>query len=196
MSHRPGWSVTIGSIAREAGVSRDMVSGAITELEALGYLLRSQERSEGGRFNEVTWFTSDPIEDDSPLTTLPATVKPATENPALKKNITKKNNLENTNISRGSRIDPDSIDRIEWLEWARKEKPALDADKELANFVDYWQAKTRDATKRDWFATWRVWVRNSRQPAHRPPGEKKTNLQKNLELFEKMFGSENGELNE
>jgi hypothetical protein len=194
MSHRPGWSVTIGSVAREAGVGRNMISAAISELESLGYLHRTQERGTKGRFDEVTWVTGDPYEDDSPLLRFPSTDKPSADNEALKKNITKNNNLENTNTSKGSRIDPDSIDRMEWIEWARKEKPALDAEKELANFVDYWQAKTRDATKRDWFATWRVWVRNSRQQVNRPPGEKKTNLQKNLELFEKMFGSENGEI--
>ena len=97
-------------------------------------------------------------------------------------------------LSKATRIDPETIPKSEWVAWARNYRPALDADSELDNFIDYWTSKNGDATKRDWFATWRVWVRNSRQPAHRPPGEKKTNLQRNLELFEQMFGKENGEI--
>jgi hypothetical protein len=43
----------------------------------------------------------------------------------------------------------------------------IDRAKELANFRDYWTAKSgKDATKLDWQATWRTWARKAyRKPA-------------------------------
>lgn len=54
----------------------------------------------------------------------------------------------------------------EWVEWAQKEKswPVETVKIEADNFVDFWNAKSgRDATKKDWQATWRNWIRNSRR---------------------------------
>lgn len=61
---------------------------AIKELEGLGYLVKQQERSDGGRYAESTWKTSDPTE--SPLTE-----KPLTEKPTPKKTITKEEQFKN-----------------------------------------------------------------------------------------------------
>ena len=54
----------------------------------------------------------------------------------------------------------------DWINWAIEERhwSARDAQTEAANFIDFWHGKSgRDATKLDWLATWRVWVRNSRR---------------------------------
>ena len=88
ISHAPGWSLSINSLAAYNGVSKDSVRSAIKELEDLGYLVKQQERSEGGRYAESTWKTSDPTE--SPLTE-----KPLTENPTPKNTITKEEQLKN-----------------------------------------------------------------------------------------------------
>jgi hypothetical protein len=41
--------------------------------------------------------------------------------------------------------------------------PAIDVQLEHSKFTDYWHAKSgKDATKRDWPATWRNWIRNAR----------------------------------
>lgn len=46
----------------------------------------------------------------------------------------------------------------------------IDRPKELANFRDYWTAKSgKDATKLDWQATWRTWARR----AHRNPADQR-----------------------
>jgi hypothetical protein len=51
-----------------------------------------------------------------------------------------------------------------WGEWALAEFPPWTEDKvriEAAKFRDHWTAKSgRDATKHDWFATWRNWCRS------------------------------------
>jgi len=52
--------------------------------------------------------------------------------------------------------------------WANTEVPGLDIDRSTAKFVDFWRAKSgKDATKLDWPATWRNWLR--RDFEQRPP---------------------------
>lgn len=87
MSHSPGWSLSINSLAEYNGVSREAIRSAILELEGLGYLTKKQDR-ENGRFAESTWVTSDPIE-------IPLTGKPLAEKPTTKNTITKEEHLKN-----------------------------------------------------------------------------------------------------
>jgi len=54
------------------------------------------------------------------------------------------------------------------VEWATREIPRFDWDPETKKFVDYWRAKSgRDATKTDWPATWRNWMRRAAEGAFR-----------------------------
>lgn len=65
----------------------------------------------------------------------------------------------------------------DWAEWARAERGWSETEvaAEAASFADYWHAKAgRDARKRDWQATWRVWVRNSRRPGGRQQAAART----------------------
>lgn len=67
---------------------------------------------------------------------------------------------------RGTRLPVGFSVPPEWVQWAMDERhwSASDAHDEAGNFVDFWQSKSgKDATKLDWHATWRVWVRNSRR---------------------------------
>lgn len=67
--------------------------------------------------------------------------------------------------NRGSRLPLDWALPEQWenfpiqdLGWHRERVEA-----EACKFADYWHAKTgKDATKADWFATWRNWCRNAR----------------------------------
>jgi hypothetical protein len=70
LSHSEGWNVTISSLATANNCGRDLIAGAVRELEGAGYLVRQQ-----------TGF---------PATVKPAPVEPATVNPLLKKTISKK----------------------------------------------------------------------------------------------------------
>lgn len=50
------------------------------------------------------------------------------------------------------------------VSWARKNTPHVDGRRELEQFRDFWQAKSgKDATKLDWVATWRTWMRREEQ---------------------------------
>ena len=62
---------------------------------------------------------------------------------------------------RGTRLDEGLELPDEWRHWAIEHRPDLDPDKVFERFRDYWIAKSgQDATKLDWAATWRNWVRN------------------------------------
>jgi hypothetical protein len=64
----------------------------------------------------------------------------------------------------------------DWIAWANQACPLIDAHLEAAKFCDYWKAASgRQATKLDWQATWRNWIRNAhpsrpyRSPGGPPP---------------------------
>lgn len=64
---------------------------------------------------------------------------------------------------RGSRLLLDSLPG-EWKDYCLAERVDLDPDRVFADFSDYWKAKPgKDGVKLDWLATWRKWVRNSRE---------------------------------
>jgi hypothetical protein len=88
MSHRQGWSLTIGSIAKDSQEGKDAIRSAIAELEKFGYLEREQ-KNENGRFGETIWTTKEPS--DFPLSDYPLS-----ENPLYKNNNIKENNIKNT----------------------------------------------------------------------------------------------------
>lgn len=71
---------------------------------------------------------------------------------------------------KGTRIPSDWQLTPELAQWATTERPGFPVMAEAAKFRDYWTAKTgKDATKTDWDATWRNWVRNARLPGQASP---------------------------
>ena len=65
---------------------------------------------------------------------------------------------------RGTRLPADWVLPHDWGSWALAEYPQWTPEKvrrEADSFRDHWRAKAgRDATKLDWFATWRNWCRS------------------------------------
>lgn len=82
LSHTPGWTVSIGSLANANGCGKDAIRSAVIELEQVGYLKRTTTRTTEGQFSEVLWETSDPT--DNPSTDNPPTDNPPTKNNNLK----------------------------------------------------------------------------------------------------------------
>jgi uncharacterized protein YdaU (DUF1376 family) len=69
----------------------------------------------------------------------------------------------------GSRLASNWVLPKEWEDWAKHERPDLNLRSVGEQFRDYWSAKTGSgATKLDWQATWRNWVRNQRQERINP----------------------------
>lgn len=66
----------------------------------------------------------------------------------------------------------------EWQEFCFKTRPDLNHNAVFERFADHWQAKSgKDATKVDWFATWRNWVRNEREKNPTPANKGMDRLQ-------------------
>lgn len=68
---------------------------------------------------------------------------------------------------KGTRLPVDFKAPQDWIDFAIDERrwTPEDAADEAENFRDFWVAKPgANASKLDWLATWRNWVRNSRRP--------------------------------
>jgi len=66
--------------------------------------------------------------------------------------------------SQGSRIPADWQPDEVLLAWAKAERPDLNLAQTVDSFRDYWIGKSgKDATKTDWPATFRNWVRREKQ---------------------------------
>jgi hypothetical protein len=79
--------------------------------------------------------------------------------------------------SRGTRLPADWVPSEKLRTWAVTELPGFNTRAEHPNFVDHWIGKSgRDATKRDWDATWRKWMREAaRRAGWRPNTPQQTN---------------------
>lgn len=97
----------------------------------------------------------------------------------------------------GTRLPDDFAVTPAMAEWARQNTPHVDGRHEFEQFRDYWTAKSgRDATKRDWLATWRRWMRESEQRAGRPAGHRavptsERNLLQTQQLKQRMADTPN-----
>ena len=69
---------------------------------------------------------------------------------------------------RGTRLADDWFLPKTWGEWAVSEGYQIDAIRtEADNFKDYWRARAGPtATKLDWEATWRIWMRKTPKTSH------------------------------
>lgn len=102
MSHRPGWNMSIRNLAATNNVGREQIASALKELEALGYIIRTQERGERNKWGEAVYTTCDPMPDEpfaeKPLTEKPLTEKPATGNHATKNTIQLEDQVKEKNL--------------------------------------------------------------------------------------------------
>jgi hypothetical protein len=71
---------------------------------------------------------------------------------------------------RGARLPEGFVVPDEWLAWARRDFPQINARLEAAKFVDHWHAAAgQQASKRDWKAAWRNWIRKTDEMGPRRP---------------------------
>jgi len=159
MSHKPGWNLSLRSIARinETGVGT--IKSAVEELETFGYLTRSADQlhNEDGTFADYLWTTADPFQN-------PVTVKTAHGKQDTKKTITK-NTISKESTNRASQIPDDFSVTEDMRSWASEKHPQVDIDKATLNFVDYWKSKPKDNKQLDWTRTWQRWIRTTRPEA-------------------------------
>jgi|GEM_PF-3348328 len=69
---------------------------------------------------------------------------------------------------RGSRIPDDFEVTPTMIAWAREHTPLVDGKAATAKFIDHWRSSTgRNATKLDWVAAWRNWLRTDQESLER-----------------------------
>jgi hypothetical protein len=95
MSHRPGWNMSISSLARFNKTGVRTIKSAVQELELNGYLVRSekQEHNPDGTFADYVWTTADPLQNG--VTAKSVHAKVHTKNTITKEEQSIKNKQEN-----------------------------------------------------------------------------------------------------
>lgn len=69
---------------------------------------------------------------------------------------------------RGTRLPADFRVTDAMRSWAATNAPGVDVDYETEKFIDYWRGQSGSrASKRDWTATWRNWLRKAREDVDR-----------------------------
>ena len=69
---------------------------------------------------------------------------------------------KNQSSSRATRLPTDWWPSEILEKWAKSERPELDFKSLTEGFIDFWLSKATNATKLDWDATFRNWVRNQK----------------------------------
>lgn len=131
--------------------------GRLPPVKTLAFRLRMSEKQTNDCLNKLShWLEQDDI---SVISERYQSDSPETETETEKEKET-----EAKQRTKGSRLSADWVLPKEWADWARQERPDLDLRSVGEQFRDYWSAKAGSgATKLDWQATWRNWVRNQKQ---------------------------------
>ena len=89
----------------------------------------------------------------------PAESAPVT---VLEPKANRKTKTSSSSAARATRIPDDFKVTPEMVTWARANVPNVDGRRETERFIDHWhQASGRTASKRDWIAAWRNWMREA-----------------------------------
>jgi hypothetical protein len=98
----------------------------------------------------------------------PSNAKAMLYQPEPEPYIRKREAKASPKTARGSRLSPEWFLPVEWGEWALSEGLAHDTIRsEAEKFKDYWTARAGpNGVKLDWQATWRNWIRNTKDKHH------------------------------
>lgn len=167
--------------------SSDASSEPVPNSGGTGSELSRQRKEEGGRREEGSEEERKPpsgvketqnceltLGDATPITAIadPPPAAPATDPPPHRPASARKSANGNGNgHDCGARIPPDFRPDERGAKLALKLLGKDAANREIANFKDFWAAKPGAAgLKLDWQATWRVWIRNTASKGNRSTG--------------------------
>ena len=177
-------------IAKRARCSDRYVRQVISELQSAGWLSIEERRGRSSMYTVTTpepRFTPEPQlrgepqatpEKPSPLSPSsphPGTPVQGTPEPQFTQNRKRTTKEPSGAAKRGTRIPADFTVNDKMRNWAADKTPSADLDVETEKFIDHWGSSTgASATKCDWVAAWRNWMRNAEQ---RTPAWKKQQTQ-------------------
>ncbi len=169
----------------ETRPDRQVVRTALKRLEKIGFL--NQTTNQGltilNVVNYSVYQTTSPQPNQTPNHELTSPKPDPNQHLTTNNNDNNVNNGNNAIIGAalesaakpkkspiGTRLPEDWQPDEALLAWARRERTDIDPLREAENFKDYWRAKTgKDATKLDWPATLRNWIRRVGVRASPPP---------------------------
>ena len=153
----------------ETGLTRTEQETARRKLRKLGVLI---ERKQG--IPCKTWFTVavDPLQTrlqescnlgcGNPATSVAGILQTTSEITSETTSKSVEAPLAVAPPKKGTRLPKDWHLSADLRAWAKKSRPDVNADLEAEKFRDYWHAKAgQAASKLDWPATWRNWIRNA-----------------------------------
>lgn len=170
MSHRPGWNLSIKSMAKRNNIGRDKVKRILDELLTHGYLERSENQShdEKGHLAGYDYTTRDPQGvTQEPCKAEPDKVEPDKVARPPKNTIPKEEQDSKKTISKKAMIADDYEPSKEVLEKLGNEFPGVRLDVELEKFRDHHMAKGSrfslwDRAFRRWIAQASEWSPQAR----------------------------------
>ncbi len=165
------------TIATMLGCDRATVLRTLGILEAAGLIVRTpRDRSNGSKTSDtITVCVTESNVAESNVTESNVAenrdLGDSESHPVRDKSLTRSNPDQREGAAtRGTRIPEPFILTADMRHWAATEAPAVDVDLATRMFVDHFRASTgRNATKLDWLATWRNWIRRDQQTAARRP---------------------------
>ena len=156
MSHRPGWNMSISSLARFNKTGVDTIKSAVKELELYGYLTRSgkQEHNDDGTFADFVWTTADPFQNPDTVKTVNG--KQDTKNTITKEQQPIKNKQENTDtgFDKFWELYPKRIAKADALKAWNKAIKKKTADELIGLTKAYSESKLPDMTYIPYPASW------------------------------------------
>ena len=156
MSHRPGWNMSVSSLARFNKTGVDTIKSAVKELELYGYLTRSgkQEHNDDGTFADFVWTTADPFQNPDTVKTVNG--KQDTKNTITKEQQPIKNKQENTDtgFDKFWEIYPKRIAKADALKAWNKALKKKTADELIGLTKAYAESKLPDMTYIPYPASW------------------------------------------
>lgn len=189
-----GRAPTPRQLAGLLGGTERQVTALLAELEEAGVfsrtedgviysrrMVRDRERSEEGRKQVAKrWGGGDPTGDPTAPPNRSPTETPITQKPEARgqKLESRQEDLlapqASPKTQRATRIPEDWVLTPELRQVAEQTRksanlPPVNIELEAQKFKDFWTAKSgKDATKTDWLATWRNWIRNARSTPKAP----------------------------
>jgi hypothetical protein len=149
---------------------------------------------------QETAGSDDPSRVDKDVSNGVSHAAPDPTRPVPKEREQKKTPSSSPAQQRGQRIPADFTVSPAMVDWAREKTPLVGRT-ETENFIDHWTAASgRNATKRDWVAAWRTWMRNAQTTAERHQPRRQANgtngLQNSTDAhFAALLAATNGNSN-
>jgi hypothetical protein len=157
MSHRPGWNMSISSLARFNKTGVRTIKSAVQELELNGYLVRSekQEHNPDGTFADYVWTTADPLQNS--VTAKSVDAKGHTKNTITKEEQPTKNKQENISTDTFDKfweLYPKKVAKADALKAWNKAIKVKTAERLLELTKAYAEGKLPDQTYIPYPASW------------------------------------------